>query len=77
MVLRTTLCLAAVGLALGVPLVWFATRYVETQLFGLRGGDPVSIASAVLLLLAVAVASGAWPAWRASRLDPMVSLRQE
>jgi putative ABC transport system permease protein len=77
MVLRTTVWLAALGLVLGVPLVWFATRYVEAQLFGLGGGDPVSIVSAVLLLLAVAFASGAWPAWRASRLDPMVSLRQE
>jgi predicted permease len=77
MVLRTTVGLAAIGLALGVPLAWFATRYVETQLFGLSGGDPASMASAVLILLAVAAVSGAWPAWRASRLDPMISLRQE
>jgi ABC-type antimicrobial peptide transport system permease subunit len=77
MVLRTTVGLAVVGLALGVPLVWYATRYIETQLFGLTGGDPTAIGSAVLILLAVAAAAGAWPAWRASRLDPMVSLRQE
>jgi predicted permease len=77
MILRTTLALAAAGLALGLPLVWYSKQYVESQLFGLESADPVSLAVAALVLLAVALASGAWPAWRAARLDPMISLRQE
>jgi predicted permease len=77
MVLRTAVALALLGLAFGVPLAALANRYIESQLFGVRGGDPASIAAAVSALLAVALASGAWPAWRAARLDPMASLRQE
>jgi ABC-type antimicrobial peptide transport system permease subunit len=77
MVLRSTFGLAALGLALGIPLVLIVNQYVDSQLFGVTGSDPVSILAAGLALLAVAVASGAWPAWRASRLDPMISLRQE
>jgi len=77
LVMRSTLVLATLGLALGLPLVLLAKRYVEGQLYGLEGGDPVAIAGGALVLLAVAIAAGFWPAWRASRVDPMVSLRQE
>jgi len=77
LVMRSTLVLATLGLALGLPLVLLAKRYVEGQLYGLEGGDPVAIAGGAMVLLAVAIAAGFWPAWRASRVDPMVSLRQE
>ncbi len=77
MILRTTIALAAAGLALSIPLVVFANRYVDAQLFGVTGSDLASILAAGATLLAVALISGAWPAWRAGRLDPMVSLRQE
>jgi ABC-type antimicrobial peptide transport system permease subunit len=77
MVLRTALVLATAGLALALPLVWYAKRYIEGQLFGLEGADPMSLATAAVVLLTSALASGAWPAWRAARLDPMISLRQE
>ena len=72
-----TLILATTGLALGLPLVWLATRYVETQLYGVKSGDPVAYSGAILLLLTVALASAFWPAWKASLVDPMTSLRQE
>jgi ABC-type antimicrobial peptide transport system permease subunit len=77
LVLRATLILAATGLGLGLPLVWFSSRYIETQLYGVKAGDPASLAAAMLTLLSVALASAFWPAWRASRVDPMISLRQE
>jgi macrolide transport system ATP-binding/permease protein len=77
MVLRSTVALAAAGLALGIPLVLLVGRYVETQLFGVQRADPLSIFVGLAVLLTVAIASGAWPAWRAGRLDPMASLRQE
>jgi predicted permease len=77
LVLRTALGLAALGLALGVPAVLIGRRYIESELFGLERGDPLAVGSAAALLLTVALAASVWPAWRASRVDPMVSLRQE
>jgi len=77
LVLRNTLGLTGAGLALGIPLVFLAKRYIESELFGVQGGDPATIGCALLLLAGVALAAGGWPARRASRLDPMVALRQE
>jgi ABC-type antimicrobial peptide transport system permease subunit len=77
LVLRGTLGLAGMGVVLGIPLVFLAKKYIQSELFGLEVGDPLAIVCATLLLISVALAAGAWPAWRASRLDPMVSLRQE
>jgi predicted permease len=77
MILRNTIGLAAVGLALGIPLVFLAKKYIDSELFGLHAEDPLAIAGAALALTCVVLAAGIWPAWRASRLDPMTSLRQE
>jgi predicted permease len=77
LVLRNTLGLAGAGLAIGIPILFLTKRYISSELFGIEAGDPFAIASAGLVLTTVAVAAGAWPAWRASRMDPMISLRQE
>jgi ABC-type antimicrobial peptide transport system permease subunit len=77
MVLRKTIGLAAIGLALGIPLVFLAKRYIDSGLFGFHTKDPLAIGGAALALTSVVLAAGIWPAWRGSRLDPMISLRQE
>ena len=77
MVLRNTLVLAGAGVGLGIPLVFLAKRYIQSELFGVGGSDPFAIGGAVVLLIGVAVGAGYLPAWRASRLDPMISLRHE
>jgi ABC-type antimicrobial peptide transport system permease subunit len=77
MILRNTMGLAATGLALGIPLVFLAKKYIESELFGLHAEDPLAIAAATLVLTCVVLAAGLWPALRASRLDPTVCLRQE
>jgi predicted permease len=77
MILRDTIALAAIGLALGIPLVFLAKKYIDSELFGLHADDPLAIAGATVVLASVVLAAGIWPAWRASRLDPMISLRQE
>lgn len=77
LILRDTVRLAGMGIVLGIPVVLVAKKYIESELFGVRGTDPTAIAEATLLLTCVALAAGIWPAWRASRLDPMASLRQE
>jgi ABC-type antimicrobial peptide transport system permease subunit len=77
MVLSKTIGLAATGLALGIPLVFLAKGYIDSELFGLHARDPLAIAGAALALTFVVLAAGIWPAWRGSRLDPVISLRQD
>jgi ABC-type antimicrobial peptide transport system permease subunit len=77
MVLRETLILVVAGIAIGVPVALSAARLVSTQLYGLSAADPLTLAAAVTLLIAVAALAGYLPARRASRVDPMVALRYE
>lgn len=77
MVLREVLILAGVGIAIALPVTWWLTKYVQSQLYGIEPRDPATIAMAALGLLAVAAAAGAAPAFRASRLDPVQVLRYE
>jgi ABC-type antimicrobial peptide transport system permease subunit len=51
------------------------TRLIESLLFGLTATDPLAIALAMLLLLAVATLAGWLPARRAATVDPLVALR--
>jgi predicted permease len=77
MILRETSLLALIGVVLGVLVAAGMTRFIESMLFGLKASDPVTIAEAVLVMAAVALLAGWWPARRASRLDPMTALRHE
>jgi predicted permease len=77
LILRETLALVAVGIAVGVPAAVGAARLVRSQLFGLGTADPASFVTAAAVLTVVAVAAGLFPARRASRVDPMVALRYE
>ena len=75
MVLRETLLLALAGVALGVPVALAAARLVASRLSGLSAHDPATLAASTALLLAVALAAGALPGSRASRVDPTQALR--
>jgi len=77
MLLRETLWLMAGGIGIGLPLALAACRLVSSMLFGLKPADPLTIATAILILVAVAALAGYLPARRASRVDPMVALRYE
>ena len=77
MVLRESLTLVALGLAVGLPVALAAGRLVASILFGLSPADPLSLAGAALLLFAFALTASYLPALRASRVDPMVALRYE
>jgi predicted permease len=73
-VLRT-LGLAALGLALGMAGSRVLSNTLASLLFGITTGDPVTFIEVGALLVAVAALAGYIPAWKASRIDPMVALR--
>ncbi len=74
-VIRQTLALAACGIVIGVAGAWALTRLLTSLLFGVTPGDPATFAAMVALLVAVALTAGYLPARRASRIDPMLTLR--
>jgi predicted permease len=76
LVLSQGLRTAGLGIALGLAGSLALTRYLESQLFGVTGRDPAVFAGVAIVLLAVALAACYVPARRATRVDPMVALRE-
>jgi predicted permease len=76
-VLRETLILALLGIAIGVPVALWGTSLIRSMLFGTGFADPVALLSASTLLAFIAVFAGLLPAWRASKVDPTVALRYD
>jgi predicted permease len=74
-ILLDTLGLAGVGLVLGLGFSRILTAAIGTLLFGVTPGDPATFVGMAVLLAVVATLAGYLPAWRASRIDPMVTLR--
>jgi predicted permease len=77
LVLRQGIALTVSGLALGLVTAALVTRAVTTMLFGVASLDPVTYAAVPLVLLAVAALACWIPARRASRIDPVVTMRAE
>jgi ABC-type antimicrobial peptide transport system permease subunit len=77
LVLREAMMLLIAGLAIGTALALWAGKAAEKLLFGLKPNDAATFVAAAVLLGAVAAAAGYVPARRASRMDPMNSLRVE
>ena len=74
-ILLGTLGLAGLGLVLGLVISRLLTVALGSLLFGVTPGDPGTFIAMAALLTAVAALAGYVPAWRASRIDPMVTLR--
>ena len=77
MILHEAGILLGIGLAAGTALSLLAAKTASSLLFGLKPRDPLTLAAAIAALAAVTVAASFLPAQRASRLDPMVALRDE
>jgi len=75
MVLGQGLRVALYGVGAGVIAALAATRFLASLLYGVGATDPLTFAAVTALVLAVAITATALPAWRASRIDPIVSLR--
>ena len=67
----------AAGVALGVAPAFALSGWVRALLFGVAPADPLSMGAAVVFLLVIAFISLLLPAWRATHIDPAITLRQE
>jgi putative ABC transport system permease protein len=77
MVLREAVRLGAAGGAFGLLAAAAGTRMLAGFVFGVTPGDPASFALAAAFLAVVIIVASAGPAWRASRVDPIIALRAE
>ncbi|HXI39911.1 MAG TPA: ABC transporter permease [Bryobacteraceae bacterium] len=75
--LREGLLLVLAGIAVGIPTALGAARMISSMLFGLTTNDPLTLAMAIAVLIAVATVAIWIPARRASRIDPITALRYE
>jgi len=71
------LILSAIGVALGLSVSATVTRLISSQLYGVNAFDPLTYVGVTALLVAVSAAASLSPAWRASRVDPMKTLREQ
>ncbi|GJG89327.1 hypothetical protein tb265_45080 [Gemmatimonadetes bacterium T265] len=74
-VVRRTVLLAAVGVAVGAAVSLGTSRLLGSQLFGVGATDPAAFVGAAALLIAVAALAGYVPARRAAATEPLVALR--
>jgi predicted permease len=77
MVMRQGLSLCLLGLAVGLAGAWWISRLFASLLYGVTPADPLTFAVVSALLIFVAALASLIPAWRASRVDPLVALRHE
>jgi ABC-type antimicrobial peptide transport system permease subunit len=75
MVLREGVLVALIGVGLGIPAALLATSLLSSLLFGVGPWDVLSFAIATTVLMATVASAAFLPAWRASRVDPSVALR--
>jgi ABC-type antimicrobial peptide transport system permease subunit len=77
MVMSRGMALTATGLVMGALIAWSVTRAMSALLYGVEAGDPVTFAAVIVMLGLVSIAACAIPAIRASRVDPMLVLRDQ
>ena len=77
LVLKQGMRLAITGAVAGLALALVITRYAKEMLFEVKAADPVTFAWVLLLLFSVTLLACFVPAWRATKVDPVVALRHE
>jgi ABC-type antimicrobial peptide transport system permease subunit len=77
LILAEIVWLMAAGIVVGVPGAVLLSRYVESQLYGLKATDPITISVAVGFIISVALLAALAPSWRARGVNPVDVLRYE
>jgi ABC-type antimicrobial peptide transport system permease subunit len=77
MVMRESLWVLGLGLAVGIPLTLFAMRSLESMLYEISPFDPVAFGLAIAVLILVSACAALAPARRAASVEPMRALRME
>ena len=77
LILKQGMTLVLAGVLIGFAAALIVGRVVSSMLFGVSGNDPLSVSAAAAVLLTAAFLACYFPARRASRVDPLVALRQE
>jgi ABC-type antimicrobial peptide transport system permease subunit len=75
--MRSAIILTGVGIAIGLVIGAYMTRFVESQLYAIEPLDPPTFVAAAAVMLAAAALAAYLPARRAVRNDPVASLRHE
>jgi len=76
-IIREALILAVIGIAIGLPVALALVRLIKSVVYGIKPYDPLTMASAAVLMIAVAALAAWIPARRAAKIDPMEALRYE
>jgi ABC-type antimicrobial peptide transport system permease subunit len=77
LVMKEVLLLLSIGLAVGIPAAFGLGRLVAAQLYGVNVFDPRIAIVTTIVLIAASSAAGLIPAYRASRIDPILALRYD
>jgi hypothetical protein len=77
MVMRESSRLVAIGIVVGLAAVLWASRFVQTVVYGVSPSDPLTIGVAVALVAGLTALAGGLPARRASNVNPIEALRQQ
>ena len=77
MILRQGLVLTVIGIGVGIAGTYALTGLLGSLLFGVKATDPLTFVAVSVMMGIVAMSACMVPAWRATRVDPMVALRYE
>ena len=77
LVIGQGMALAAVGIVIGLTGAFALTRLLSAQLYSVTPTDPATFVLVALVLAAIALAATLVPALRATKVDPVVALREE
>jgi putative ABC transport system permease protein len=76
LILNQGMSLVLTGVLIGFVVALFVGRLLSRMLYGVGASDPISVAGAAVVLLAIALVACYLPARSASRVDPMTALRE-
>jgi ABC-type antimicrobial peptide transport system permease subunit len=75
--LRESVLLVAAGIVAGIPLALASTRVMKTVLYGVRPGDPVTLALTIAIFVIAGLLASLLPVLKAARIEPVQALRDE